>query len=141
MLFSKQEIVYIQHTDNSRIVIRIPSDKKSELKTSWLLEGAIAKLKTTFPDITDFDDIVTLQTVDADYVVDYWLAMPNNNLSILKDRTVLKPFYKQVTRLRSGTGQSECKITLQNFNLEAKLERGAFSNVYLGSLIICNALV
>lgn len=133
MLGSSQEIIYIQHTDGSKILIRFPSDRKAEVTTSWLLNEAITKLKNTFPEVEGFDNIVTLQTINADFVTDSWLSVPGNNLSNLKSETVLKPFYKQEISRNSEQGQSEVRISLQDFILEASLGRGAFSHVYLGN--------
>jgi len=70
-----------------------------------------------------------LQTVDGIITLDYWLSELQRSVSVLRDGTVLKPFYSD-TSLR----MAKEKISLQHFQMLKLIGTGGTSKVYLGKL-------
>lgn len=126
---SNKITLYIQHTDGSNVQICFPAEKSKELTCHWLVEQAIMKLKEAFPEGEGLSSIVALQTVYREYAVDHWLSIPYRNLSILRDGTMLKPYYRPAKKVDTHS----TKVSLDDFIIETKLGYGAFSSVYLGS--------
>lgn len=109
--------------------ISIKEDAIKAYSCQRLLQDVITKAKATYPtECKKFDEIVTLQTIVREFAVDHWLNHPNKSVSMIKDKKVLKPFYRQ--RIRD-----EGKISLDHFIIETKLGQGAFSTVYLGTSV------
>ena len=121
--------ILVQYQPKLHINISVPSSKSKEYSCRWLLQEAKRKLKKAFPS-ENFEDVVALQTLKGEYAVDLWLTLPNKSLSVIKDGTILKPFYKQD---EDSTNQFE-KVSLESFIIETKLGYGAFSTVYLGNI-------
>lgn len=121
--------IFVQNESGQCIKIAVPVLKTKLHTCGWLLQEAKQKLQEAFPP-ENYENAVTLQTVNREYAVDHWLTLPKKSLSVIKDGTVLKLFYKQED---GSTNQFE-KVTLDSFIIETKLGYGAFSNVYLGNV-------
>lgn len=128
MTIPNTKSVSIQYGSEVKIKISFPATKSRDHTCAWLLDEAIRQLKQTYPNEKNFDNVVALQTVNGEFAVDHWLTMPRKNLSILRDETVLKPFFSQDI----SSDDASCKVSLDSFIIETKLGYGAFSNVYLG---------
>ena len=118
--------ILIQHQPEQLVTIVVPFLKTKEHTCGWLLQEAKRKLQKAFPS-ENFENMVALQTLKGEYAVDHWLTHPNKSLSVIKDGTILKPFYKQEVNPFE-------KVSLESFIIETKLGYGAFSNVYLGKI-------
>ena len=132
--------LFIVLSPSKQVKLEIPSDKTKELTCHWLLEEAIAKLKQEFPEEEKIDDIVALCTVNHEFAVDHWLTFHYKNISILRNGTILKPFYKQSVPSKEERDLFNSKVTLNDFIVEIQLGYGAFSNVYLGNKYYINSL-
>lgn len=124
-----EKIIYIKLSSGSQISIVFPEESQQNCTCHWLLREAKAKLTQSFPNETNFENIVTLQTENSAFAVDYWLTQPHRNARFLKNGTVLMPFYAQTTT----PSDNLAKNCLDNYLIEAKLNDGAFANVYLGN--------
>lgn len=71
---------------------------------------------------------MALQTVDGIITLDYWLSDLQRPVSVLKDGTVLKPFYGD-----SAFIVVDQKVSLDYFIILKLLGTGGFSKVYLGN--------
>lgn len=126
--------IYIENQYGPKLEVTLSTQFIKEQTCKWLLEELKSKLKQicSSEKLPEIDRIVALQTTDAQYAVDQWLTLPHKSANILENGTILKPFYKQ----SSNTKKNSTKISLDDFIIETKLGYGAFSNVYLGNLLL-----
>lgn len=132
MTKSHLKAIYVQHGLNTAVKLVVPADRGDHLTTQWLFNETIKELKAKFPTETCFDNVVALQTANNNFAIDYWLTQPNKPISVLKNETILKPFFKQ-PNIKSSSG----KVSLDDFIIETRLGYGAFSRVYLGKFFFC----
>lgn len=121
--------VTIEH-EKIKIEIKIPVAQVSAKSIGWLIEASLLQLQkkvkpTKFTQ--EFSNVVTFATKNEDINVDYFLTMPHLPLSLIKNGTVLRPYFAQ------RTGHKESKPTLKDFDFISVLGKGGFSTVYLGN--------
>jgi len=119
--------IFVEAKDGTKVDIKFEVSEQENLTCGWLLSETIRQFtKKRLPDISESNNMVMLQTVDGIITLDYWLSDPERSVSVLKDGTILKPFY----------GNPDCqinkqKVTINDFHLLKLIGIGGTSKVYL----------
>lgn len=96
----------------------------------WLVSETIRQFTDLgLSEMNSMGTIVTLQTADGIITLDYWLSELERSVSVLKDGTVLKPFYGDPKYTINDQ-----KVSLEYFQILKLLGTGGSSKVYLGKL-------
>lgn len=126
---------------DSEVKVQVAFRKGDEAKHSceWLLKEGVSNLQAVAEKKKlkkDFSKIVAFTTKSKNYLIDYWVTLPQKNLSIIEDGTVLVPYFKTIPATLSNTETKDdgtLKASLNDFEFITLLGKGGFSQVFLGN--------
>ena len=121
--------IFIEAEDNVKVQVDFPIEEQDNLTCEWLTSEAINKLaQNNLLNLDPKHPIIALQTIDNSITLDYWLSCSGRSLSVLKEGTILKPFYGD-----NAYKIENQKISLDYFHNIKLIGAGGFSKVYLGN--------
>ena len=113
--------------------------KASQLTCGWLLEETrrnLMKADLAGRYSPEISKIIALSTAPRSIALDYWLTLPEKDLSILPYKIQLEPVIAQESRknIDKGPNTKPNKNYLKEFEIYGLLGQGAFAKVYLGNV-------
>lgn len=150
ILMEQQKRIVLEYDSDLKVhmIYKIADEKK--LTCEWLLREGVKNMKAIAEKKKlqkDFSKILAFTSKSKNILVDYWLTLPDMDLSLLEDGTVLVPYFK--TKSSGSTSQDSKSTTdingssvrsakLTDFEFITLLGKGGFSKVFLGIIVNCH---